>query len=59
MDWNCPNWDIRFSELLTEYYGKIDGDLMVKEIVPGLTSGNLQIIVYDLARDSVYISYGY
>jgi hypothetical protein len=27
--------------------------------VPGLNSGNLQVVVYDLTYDRVYFAYGY
>lgn len=41
MDWLCPNWDLRLSELISQYYGQIDADIAVRQITGGLTSGNL------------------
>ena len=31
----------------------------MKYIVPGLNSGNLQAIIYDLSQEWVYIAYGH
>ena len=31
----------------------------MKYILPGLNSGNLQAVVYDLTREWVYFAYGY
>jgi hypothetical protein len=41
MDWNCVHWDERFSDLLKENYGKIDAETSIRNIIPGLTSGDL------------------
>lgn len=41
MDWNCPNWDIKLSGLIKEYYGHIDAEVAVRNITGQLTSGNL------------------
>lgn len=32
--------------------------MTVRQIIPSLNSGNLQIAVYDLSNDIVYFSYG-
>ena len=59
MDWNCPAYHIRLHEMLTEYHGSITAENTMKFILPGLNSGNLQAVIYDLTREWVYFSYGY
>lgn len=44
--------------MLTENYGNITGEVAVRKIVPGLNSGNLQVVVYDLTYEKVYFAYG-
>ena len=41
MDWLKPDWTERLKELLLKYHGKIDAEISVRYIIPGLTSGNL------------------
>ena len=59
MDWNCPSFYIRLHEMLEKYHGQIDAENTIRYIVPGLNSGNLQAVVYDLSNEWVYIAYGY
>ena len=41
MDWLCPSYSSRLGDLLKDYHGKIDAINSVREIIPGLTSGDL------------------
>ena len=59
MDWLCPPYHERLSELLTSYHGNITAENTMKYILPGLGSGNLQAVVYDLSREWVYFAFGY
>lgn len=59
MDWLCPSFYIRLHEMLTKYHGTISAENTLRYIVPGLNSGNLQAVVYDLSNEWVYIAYGY
>lgn len=59
MDWLCPPFHLQLGNLIRQYYGNIDADLAIRKIIPHLTSGNLQIALYDLTNMHVYISYGY
>lgn len=45
--------------MLEKYHGNITAENTMEYILPGLNSGNLQAIVYDLSREWVYIAYGY
>lgn len=59
MDWNCPAFHIRLHELLDKYHGQINSELAIRSIVPGLNSGNLQVVVYDLTNEYVYFAFGH
>jgi len=59
MDWLCPSFHQRLHDLLVENHGNITGELAARVIVPGLNSGNLQVVVYDLTYEKVYLSYGH
>ncbi len=59
MDWDCFNWSIRMKDLLLKYHGQIDVENSIKYIIGELTSGNLQIVLYDLTEMNFYVSYGY
>jgi hypothetical protein len=59
MDWGCPPFYQRLHELLDKYHGNITAENAIQYIVPGLNSGNLQAVVYDLSYEKVYIAYGY
>jgi hypothetical protein len=50
MDWNCPPFHSRLHDLLTRYHGNITAELTIRNILPGLNSGNLQAVIYDLSH---------
>lgn len=50
MDWLCPNFHVRLHEMLTKYYGNISAESTIQYILPGLNSGNLQAVIYDLSH---------
>ena len=45
--------------MLEKYHGNITAENTMKYILPGVNSGNLQTVVYDLSREWVYFAYGY
>lgn len=45
--------------MLEKYHGNITAENTIRYILPGLNSGNLQAVVYDLSHDWVYFAYGY
>ena len=59
MDWLCPPFHERLHELLKQSHGHITAELAIRTILPGLNSGNLQSVIYDLTYQKVYFSYGY
>lgn len=59
MDWLCPAFHERLAEMLTKYHGSITAEATIRYILPGLNSGNLQSVIYDLSHEMVYFAYGY
>ena len=45
--------------MLNKYHGNITAENAMQYIVPGLNSGNLQVVIYDLTYQWTYIAYGY
>lgn len=45
--------------MLTQNYGNISAQITIRKIAPGLNSGNLQVVIYDLSKEKVYFAYGY
>lgn len=58
MDWLCPSFTGRFSEILKDNHGTINAEAVVRILLPGLTSGNLQSVIYDLTNQTVHFAYG-
>jgi hypothetical protein len=44
--------------MLEKYHGQITAENTIRYILPGLNSGNLQVAIYDLSNEWVYVSYG-
>lgn len=59
MDWLCPAFHQRLAELLVQHHGQITAEKAVRVIVPGLNSGNLQVVVYDLTHSRVLFAFGH
>lgn len=45
--------------MLTKTYGTITAEETIRTIVPGLNSGNLQVVAYDLTYKQVYFAFGH
>ncbi len=45
------------ASLLQQYHGKINPQIAIQYIIPLLTSGNLQVTLYDLSDQMMYVSY--
>lgn len=59
MDWLCPSFHERLAQLLQKHHGEITAEKAVRIIVPGLNSGNLQVVVYDLTYNQVFFAFGH
>jgi len=57
MDWLCPNYDIVLAQQLSRFYGEIDADVAIQNIVAQTQTGNLHIAIYDYHHDAVLIAF--
>ena len=54
MSWNVPKYDQRLSSMLKKHYGKLTPEITIREILPTVETGNLQVAVYDLTNMILY-----
>ncbi|NOY83173.1 MAG: hypothetical protein GXP31_19440 [Kiritimatiellaeota bacterium] len=54
MSWDVPKYDKRLHDMLVKHYGKLTPELTVREILPTVGTGNLQVAVYDLTNQIVW-----
>merc|ERR1712154_651 len=57
MDWLCPNYDMTLSQQLQRFYGNINAENAIQNIVAQTQTGNLHIAIYDYSEGAVYISF--
>ena len=57
MDWLCPGFSAPLHDRLQENWGQLDAEVAIRDVVARTQTGNLHIAVYDLADDSVYVSF--
>lgn len=54
MSWNVPAYDKPLHDMLKRHYGKIDAEVTIREILPTVRTGNLQVVVYDLTDKVIW-----
>ena len=54
MSWNKPRYDQPLHARLKANYGKINAEVVIKDILPRVRTGNLQVAVYDLTAQKVW-----
>ncbi len=54
MSWNVPSYDKPLHDMLRKNYGKLTGEVTVREILPTVRTGSLQVAVYDLTSMTVW-----
>ena len=57
MDWNCPNYDIVLSQQLQKYYGNINYNNTLRNIVPITSTGDVHIAIYDYQERNLYFAF--
>lgn len=57
MDWLCPGYSQRLSELLIEYHGVLTPEIAMSDVVARTQTGNLHVAVYDLSEEQMYVSF--
>lgn len=48
MSWDVPSYDGPLHDMLKKHYGTLTGESVVREVLPTVKTGNLQVAVYDL-----------
>jgi len=56
MSWNVPKYDQRLSTMLRKYYGRLTPEIVVRDILPAVETGSLQVAVYDLTARKVWVA---
>ncbi|MBN1351270.1 hypothetical protein JXJ21_17765 [candidate division KSB1 bacterium] len=56
MSWNVPRYDGPLHDKLVEYYGKINAENTINDIITSVGTGNLQTVVYDLTAMKIWIA---
>ncbi|KAJ8316334.1 hypothetical protein KUTeg_006348, partial [Tegillarca granosa] len=56
MDWNCPAFNEVLAKQLNYHYGNITAENVIRDVVPIVQSGNLQVAIYDLTQNIAYLS---
>ncbi len=54
MSWDVPKYDKPLHDMLVKYYGNLTAEITVREILPTVRTGNLQVAVYDLTNQIVW-----
>jgi len=54
MSWNVPQYDGPLSEMLKKHYGKLTPEITIREILPTVRTGSLQVAIYDLTHMILY-----
>ncbi len=56
MSWNVPQYDQSLSAMLKKHYGQLTGEITIREILPTVGTGNLQVAIYDLTNQIAWIA---
>jgi len=56
MDWNCPPYSQRLSERISANHGKIDAEVVARDLAALTATGNLQVSIYDLSHNYLYLA---
>lgn len=54
MSWNVPRYDQPLHARLKANHGKINAEVVIKDILPRVGTGNLQATVYDLTAQKIW-----
>ncbi|ESP01180.1 hypothetical protein LOTGIDRAFT_172703 [Lottia gigantea] len=56
MDWDCPSFNSVLAKQIQTYYGNITAEVVIRNIVSIVQTGNMQVAVYDLTQNIAYLS---
>jgi isopenicillin-N N-acyltransferase-like protein len=56
MDWLCPAYNKALGDQLRKYHGLIEEEVVVRNILPTVQTGNLHIAIYGLTESLLHLS---
>ncbi len=56
MSWDVPSYDGPLHDKLVEYYGRINAEVTINDIVTSVGTGDLQTVVYDLTAMKIWVA---
>ena len=56
MSWDVPSYDGPLHDKLVEYYGHINAEVTINDIVTSVGTGDLQTVVYDLTAMKIWVA---
>jgi len=56
MSWNVPAFDKPLHDMLVKHYGNLTPEITLREILPTVGTGNLQVAIYDLTRQMAWLA---
>jgi isopenicillin-N N-acyltransferase like protein len=56
MSWNVPSYDGPLHDKLVQYYGRINAEVTINDILPSVRTGSLQAVVYDLTAKKLWLA---
>ena len=56
MDWNCPAYNEVMGQQLTKHHGNITAEVIIRDLVSIVQTGDLQVAVYDLTNNIAYLA---
>ena len=57
MDWDCPGYNQKLGHQLGEYRSKISPEVLIRNILPTVQTGDVHSAIYDLEESIMYVSF--
>lgn len=57
MDWDCPGYNQKMGQQLDQYASKISPEVLIRNILPTVQTGDVHSAVYDLEGSIMYVSF--
>ncbi|KAK6166612.1 hypothetical protein SNE40_023263 [Patella caerulea] len=56
MDWDCPAFNEVLAKQILVNYGSLTAETVIRDVVPIVQTGNVQVAVYDLTQNIAYLA---
>jgi len=57
MDWLCPTFNSVLGTQLNKYHGEIDENVVIRNVLPTVQTGDLHVAVYDLHDSNMHVAF--